>query len=146
MYNYAYMKNINRKIAVIGSALLGFLASASPALAQTSSWSGVCVSENDSSVATIQGFQCLLANVLATFLTLVGIVSFIMVVVAAFNILLSGGNSQNVEKAQKSITSAVIGLVVALSAFIILNLISDFTGVKTILKFRIPRPETQWPL
>jgi len=55
------MKNINRKIAVIGSALLGFLASASPALAQTSSWSGVCVSENDSSVATIQGFQCLLA-------------------------------------------------------------------------------------
>ncbi|MFH2118377.1 MAG: hypothetical protein ABII10_01425 [Candidatus Paceibacterota bacterium] len=140
------MKNINQKIAVVGATLTGFLITATPAFARTSSWSGVCVSESDNSVATIQGLQCLLANVLSTFLTLVGIAAFIMIVVAAFNILTSGGNSQNMEKAQKSITFAVIGLVVALSAFIILNLVADFTGVKTILKFNIPGSDTQWPL
>jgi hypothetical protein len=130
---------------LVGGTLVTFLASASPATAQTQPWSGVCVSEKDPSVATIQGLQCLLANVLASFLTLVGIAAFLMMVVSAFRILLSAGNTQSMEKAQKSISYAVIGLVVALSAFIILNLLAQFTGVETILKFSIPSSDTQWP-
>lgn len=89
-------------------------------------------------VATLQGLQCLIANVLSIFLTVVGLGAFIMLIAASFQLLTSGGNSQATEKAQKSVTYAVVGLVVAVSAFIILRLIASFTGVDTILQFRIP--------
>ena len=42
------------------------------------------------------------------------------------------------EKAKKSFTYAVVGIVVALSAFIIINLIASFTGVNIIRNFSIP--------
>jgi hypothetical protein len=95
-------------------------------------------------VATIQGLQCLLANVLSTFLTLVGIAAFVMLVVSAFRILVGGGNSTELDNSKKAITQAVIGLFVAISAFIILNLVAEFTGVKTILNFTIPDSTTKW--
>ena len=139
------MKLLKKIFPVVFLGLV-FLVSATPAVAQTSSWSGVCVGEagtHASDVATIQGLQCMVANVLASFLTLIGIAAFIMLVVSAFRILFSGGNSQNVEKAQKSITFAVIGLIVAISAFAILNLVASFTGVDTILEFRIPTETKQ---
>jgi len=130
-----------QKITALSMAAMVFLASASPALAQTSAWSGVCVGESGThaeDVATVQGLQCLIANVLVVFLTIVGIAAFIMLVISSLRILASGGNSQAVEKARNSITYAVIGLVVAVSAFAILNLIASFTGVDTILQFNIP--------
>jgi hypothetical protein len=139
------MKKISKFLAVVSISLITLQTSSLPAVAQTSSWSGVCVSQNDSTVATIQGLQCLLANVLTTFLSLVGVAAFVVLIVSSFRILFSGGNSQDVEKAQKSITFAILGLIVALSAFVILNLISQFTGVESILKFSIPSSDTQWP-
>lgn len=109
---------------------------------QTSEWSGVCIENED--VATIQGFQCLLANILSVALTLLGLVGFVMMIVASLRYLLSGSNSQQVEKSKQTMTYAVIGIVVALSSFIILNLISKFTGVTSILNFKIPSSMTQW--
>lgn len=122
----------------VGITAAFYLASAMPVFAQTRPWEDVCVDANNPDVATIQGFQCLLANVLSIFLTVVGLGAFIMLIVAAFRLLVSGGNSQAMEKARNSVTYAVIGLVVAVSAFVILNLIAEFTGVKTILKFEVP--------
>lgn len=118
--------------------------------AQTRAWEGACIRQREDSagrvfeVATIQGLQCLLANVLSTFLTLVGIAAFVMVVASAFRIMLAGDKSQEMDKAKTAVTQAVIGLVVAISAFIILNLIAEFTGVKTILNFSIPESTKQW--
>ena len=128
----------NKAIFTIIFSLVLQLASVSPAFAQTSPWSGVCVSQTDQTVATIQGLQCLLANVLSIFLTVVGLAAFIMLIVSGFRLLVSGGNTQSVEKARNSVTYAVVGLVVAVSSFVILNLIAEFTGVKTILEFKIP--------
>ncbi len=93
-------------------------------------------------VATIQGVECLLANVLSVTITLIGVVGFIMMMVGAFRYLISGGNSKETETASKTLTYAVIGLVVALASFIILNLIAEFTGVQTILDFQIPGNST----
>jgi hypothetical protein len=106
------------------------------AYAQTEAWSeGVCVSDG---VATIRGVQCLLGNVLGVAVTGIGFAAFIMTIVAAFYYLLSGGNSKGKETARNTLTYAVVGIVVALSAFIILNLIAAFTGVNTILQFTLP--------
>lgn len=134
-----------KKILLTSAAsFFAFLASALPAYAQTSSWSGVCVSQTDPDVATIQGLQCLMANVLSVFLTVLGITGFIMLIVGSMRWLLSGGNSQNVDKAGKTMTFAVVGIVVSLSSFIILRLIAEFTGVQTILNFSIPSSDKPW--
>lgn len=110
-------------------------------------WSGDCVERINkeiggklvvADVATIQGLRCMIANVLSVAITAIGFAGFVMLIVGAFRYLASGGNSKGAETAKNTITFAVIGLVVALSSFVILNLIADFTGVKTILDFVIP--------
>lgn len=121
------------------------------AQAQTTTWKGVCVGAGSTAdgvsrtdVATLQGAQCLLANILSIFLTTMGLTGFIMLIVASFRWMLSGGNSQQVEKAGKTIVFVVVGLLIALSSFIILNILAEFTGIKTILNFVIPSSDTVW--
>lgn len=140
----AMFKKTFKRISIFVYTSLFFLYSALPVKAQGSSWSGVCVDDTNTDVATLQGFQCLIARLLGSFLTLVGIAAFLMLVVAGVRILLSGGNSQAVEKSKNSVTFAIVGLIVALSSFVILNLLSEFTGVKNILQFVIPTSDTQW--
>ena len=121
--------------------------------AQTSAWFGVCTGKGTVSqsgvsrtdVATIQGLQCMIANILSVILTFIGLAGFVMLIVGSFRWMLSGGSSQEVEKAGKTMTYAIVGLLVALSSFIILNLLAEFTGVKSILNFVIPDSTTQWP-
>ncbi len=115
----------------------------SPVEAQvTNIWTGagsVCVGTgNASDVATIQGLQCLLANILGIAVSGIGLIGFVMIIVGAFTFLLSGGQAKGTEGGRKTLTFAVAGLVLALSAYIILNLIANFTGVDKILNFHIP--------
>lgn len=115
----------------------------SRALAQQANWGGVCVGgPGAEDVATLQGLECLIANVFTVILGMIGMAAFVMFVVGSFSWLLSGGNSQQLEKARKSLTFAVIGIVVALSSFVIINLIAAFTGVNVIKSFVIP---SSWP-
>lgn len=133
-----------------------FLVLASPAMAQTQEWelfNRKCVGPESSSVtgpkgtitttdatdvATIQGFGCLIANVFSVAIAFIGFAGFVMLVVGSFRYLLSGGNAKGTETARNTMTFAIVGLVVALSAFIILSLIAQFTGVGTIMQFVIP--------
>lgn len=108
-------------------------------------WSGVCLGstiENGQDVATIQGLQCVIANLLTIAITGVGFAGFVMIIYGAFRYMISGGNSKGTEAAKNTLTWAVIGLVVALSSFFILNIIAQFTGVDTILNFVIPDSST----
>lgn len=120
--------------------LVSFLLSTpTQASAQTFEWSGVCVGEGpNTDVATIQGAECLIANVFIVIITLIGLVGFVMFIVGAIKWMLSGSDTQGVKKASSTMLYSVVGLVVALSAFIIINLIADFTGVNVIRNFRIP--------
>ncbi|NCN83004.1 MAG: hypothetical protein GW947_03480 [Candidatus Pacebacteria bacterium] len=118
-----------------------FILSAQPVFAQTSEWGGVCVEKG---VATIQGLECLFANIFTVIIPLIGFAAFVMFIYGSFQWLLSGGDSKHTSQAKNALTYGVIGIVVALSAFIILNLISNFTGITKIKEFRIPRSnETQ---
>src|SRR5262245_53794023 len=103
----------------------------SPVYAQTQTWSGVCVgptqlnsNTNASDVATIQGIQCLVANIFTVIITVIGLAGFVMFIVGAFRYMVSGGNSKGTETAKNTLTFMVIGITVALSGFIILNLLS----------------------
>lgn len=135
--------NIMKKLTK--SSLLSlflFLTSITPAHAQTDAWTGICVADGsgfgNGDVATIQGLQCLIANFLSVAITLIGLVGFVMILYGSFKYLISGGNSKHTDSARSTITYAVIGLVVALSSIIVLNLISAFTGISNITSFVIP--------
>jgi len=114
------------------------------AYAQTQSWSAINASCVVNDTATIQGIGCLLANVLSVALTLIGLAGFVMLLYAAFNMMLSAGNAQAMEKSKNTMTFAVVGIILALSAFIILNLIVDFTGIELLRTFSIPGSDTNW--
>jgi len=122
-----------------------FAAPAVPAAPATGGgWSSACVVEGFGSdgdkftVATIQGAQCILANILSIAVSGIGLIGFVMFLIGSFTYLLSGGNSKGTEGARNTFTYAVVGLVVALSAVIILRIIASFTGVQSILNFHIP--------
>lgn len=100
-------------------------------------WAGSCVKRG---AATVQGLECLLANIFTVILTLIGFAAFVMFVVAGFSWMLSGGNTKGMESARNTMTFAIVGIVVALSGFLILNLLADFTGIPDILRFEIPNP------
>lgn len=105
-------------------------------LAQTQEWTGACVQNED--VATIQGITCMIGNVLGVILPLIGLAAFIMLVVGSVRWMLSGGSSQNVEKARNTMVFAVVGIVLALTSYIIINILADFTGIEEIRTFTIP--------
>ena len=114
------------------------------AQAQTQNWSEINESCVVGDVATIQGIGCLLANLLSVLLTIIGIAGFIMLIYAAFNMLLSAGNSQAMEKSKNTMTFAVVGLILALSSFIILNILIDFTGIEILRNLSIPGSQKDW--
>lgn len=114
------------------------------AYAQTQTWTDINENCVNGGVATIQGLGCMLANVLSVTLTLLGIAGFIMMIYAAFNMMIMGGNSQATEKSRSTITFAIVGVILALSSFIIINLISEFTGIEAIKNFSLPGSGKNW--
>lgn len=111
-------------------------------------WTGVCVGDEitgGEDVATLQGVQCLIANAFSVIITVIGLAGFVMFIIGSFRWMLSGGNTKGTETARNTMTFAVIGIVVALSGFIILNLIASFTGIRTITRFVIPSDNVRAP-
>ena len=93
-------------------------------------------SEAINGVATIKGFEWLFNNVVVSILGLAGIALFLMLLIGGFKYLTSGGNPESVASAQKTITYAIIGLIIVALAFLILVFIQTFTGAQ-ITVFRV---------
>ena len=79
-------------------------------------------------VATIKGFEWIFQNVVASILFLAGIVLFVMLILGGFKYLTSGGNPESAAGAQKTITYAIIGIVLIALSYLILVVIQDITG------------------
>ncbi len=126
------------------SLLSFFSVFAAPVLAQTTAWSGRCVGGYDGTkdVATIQGIECLVTNILSIAITIIGIAAFVMFLIGSFQYMTAGSNTKGVETGKNSISFAILGIVVALASFIILRFLSQFTGVDTILQFNTQLPNT----
>lgn len=96
---------------------------------------GTCVVDG---VATIQGVECVLARVLNVAMYFVGIVVFVMLVFGAYKLLFSGGDPKAVEAGRNTITFAILGLVIAIAGWFILNFLNTFLfpeGDNTLLEF-----------
>jgi hypothetical protein len=87
---------------------------------------GECVTNG---AATISCFEPMLKNVIISLVSLSGLALFLMLLVGGFNFLLAGGDQKKLDKAKSTISSAIIGLVIIIVAYLILQTIQVITGV-----------------
>ncbi len=77
----------------------------------------------DAGFSTQGSVIVIIARLIRTFLGFLGIVSVILVIYGGWMFMTAAGNPQKVEKAKKIIINAGIGLIITLSAFLIVNFI-----------------------
>lgn len=92
---------------------------------------------NVDGVATLPGLEGIFENTISALLAVAGILVFIMLVMGGIKFITSGGDPKNIESAKKTLTYALLGVVLTAMGYLILVLISDFTGNRDILNFRI---------
>src|SRR3989344_9545854 len=79
--------------------------------------------------ATIQCLEPLFESVVRSVISISGVALFIVLLISGFNFLFSGGDQKKLEQARGTMTSAIVGLVVIVIAYLILNTIKVITGV-----------------
>ncbi len=94
--------------------------------------------ENADKVVTIQCLEPLFENVVRSIISISAVGLFVVLLIGGFNFLFSGGDQKKLEGARGTITNSVIGLVVIVIAYLILNTIRIITGVD-VTKFEIPK-------
>jgi len=98
-------------------------------------WDSTCLVDG---VAQFTCLESVFRNVVVALTALVGIALFIMLVIGGYGFLFSGGDQKKLEKARGTLTSAIIGVVVIVVAYLILETIHRFTGVD-VTQFTIPQ-------
>jgi cytochrome bd-type quinol oxidase subunit 2 len=86
--------------------------------------SAVCQDLKDKA-ASDTAFNDVMKNIINTLLYIIGIVSVIMIVISGIRWISSRGQPESVSKARQTLTYSVIGLIIAVSAFAIMNFVMD---------------------
>lgn len=105
--------------------------------AQVNDWqSSGCMVDG---VPTLQCFEVVFGNMLNIASSLIIVVLFIMFVNGAFHYLTSLGNPEKLKKAQGTLRYAVIGFVIFIASFLILNVIDTLFlgGCGNLFRFNI---------
>ena len=87
--------------------------------------SGIFTGVNTTS---FDGVKQLITNVTNLVFTAVGIVAVVFIIIGGIQLATSAGNASGQEKAKKTITNAILGLVLAICAAAIGNLVLSTLG------------------
>ena len=85
--------------------------------------SGMDCAKNDDMPETLTGDNGIVTTVINTMLFIVGILSVVMIIYAGIRFITAGGNAQQVATAKKILIYSVVGLVVALCSYAIVNFV-----------------------
>ncbi len=80
-------------------------------------------------VATLPCIWIALQNVINAALALSGVVAVFLIIYSGYQYVTSSGDKEKVDNARKRLTYAIIGLVIIMMSFVMVNLLSQFTGV-----------------
>lgn len=86
-------------------------------------------------VATLKCLPAVFQNIIVAALSFAGIIALFFLIYSGIKFINSGGDAKQVEGARQTATYAIIGLIVVLMSFFIVNLIAHVTGAKCILNF-----------
>lgn len=92
---------------------------------------GVCVPSSSSTGLSNVAPYTIIVNVMNWLMAMIGIVAIIMFVISGWIYLTAGGDEKKTETAKNNIKYTIIGLVVALTAFIIVRLVANLVGAST---------------
>lgn len=99
-------------------------------------------------IPTLKCFEVVFNNVLMLVVALVIIILFAMIVYGAFQYMTARGEPEQVKKARSTITYAILGVILFMSSYLILNVIQllflgdpDEEDVPSLFKFEIPQFE-----
>ena len=99
-------------------------------------WTGCLVSAGGvQNVATIDCIPVIINNLINAALLFAGVVAVFFIVWAGAKFVTSGGDAKQVQGAQQTLSLAIVGLIVVLLSFFIINLLSYITGVSCINQF-----------
>lgn len=137
MHDKIFIMNLVRNLT-ISLSIFFLLFSPSVVQAQTE-WTEVngCLSDG---AATLQGINCLFENIVVIAIQLTGLAMFVMLIIGGFKYLTAQGDPKAIESAKTTLTRAILGLILAISAWMIILFISRFTGVEGILEFNVSLP------
>lgn len=96
----------------------------------------VAPSGEEIEVATLKGFECIFSNILNVVIRFAGIALLVMLIIGGFNLMTAGGDPKKNQKAQQTLTTAFLGLLLIIGTWFVFLLIKTFTGVD-VLKFEI---------
>ncbi len=77
----------------------------------------------------LNGIEIVFSSLISSLLLFVGIGALVMVVIGGYHLLMAGSDKEGAAKAKNTLTYAVLGVVLAISAWIVLNLIGSFLGI-----------------
>lgn len=86
-------------------------------------------------VATLHCIPYVFQNIVFWLFALVGLAAIILIAYSGIKFILSGGDAKQIEGARKTFTYAIVGLVVVLFAYAIMNLIAFITGANCFIDF-----------
>lgn len=80
-------------------------------------------------VVTLDCFAVLFQNFVIAAWTIAGVTALILIIISGIRLIFSGGDAKKLEGARHTLTYAIIGLVVVLMAWAIVQFIAFVTGV-----------------
>lgn len=98
----------------------------------TSLKAGICVpnAEGDGILGSGNAIE-LAKNVFNIMLYLAGVIAVLYVIIGGYQYLTSGGNDEQAEKGKNTVTNALIGLIIIVLAFTIVNVLTGTIGGTT---------------
>ncbi len=121
---------MKQKITILVSVTLGLLLALTVAATPLSAFTGgvsngASAARGNDQPADLFGNAGIFSQITNVLLFLVGAVSVIMIIIGGLRYILSGGDSTNVSAAKNTILYAIIGIIVALLAYAIVNFVLD---------------------
>lgn len=84
--------------------------------------------------ATIDCIPALMGLLIKAAYMFIGITAVFFIFFAGFKYITSGGEAKQAQAAQQTLTYAIIGLIVVILSFVVIQLVATITGVSCILQ------------
>lgn len=86
-------------------------------------------------VPTLQCLPAVFKNIVTAALIFAGVVALVLVIISGIKLITSSGDPKQVEGAKHTLTYAIIGLILILLSFLIIQVIGALTGANCINAF-----------